>query len=226
MDTSTLSDTDLIANSFERLQREARGTTDIEEWFNIHLKMFEPSSLGEILKVTDVRFHEKHAPSNTLVSDNDARRVIEIFYTEDPDNALGVTVELLIKTKADPVHPFLQKIGAQKENDTFTTVRENWTIPVKASDWSFIVSQIASYYLDGKLWLPNWNQESGSIISKVNFLNEHLPRHFPGTSLENLKSLSEIGVLDDASPAAVRELLYATRATTSSSVSMPTNLDL
>lgn len=221
MDSIQVNPTAALGLSFEKLKKEARSLEDVKAWFLQNHEILVSPVQGEVAYL-NAWVHPRNERDYMLIGGPKSPKIDEIFYQDQPEHSLGLCIYLQIKSAQEDNHPFLSQIGLRNTRVSTGNLQEQWTMPITLSDWSFLVALSASSYM--------MNQSRGStaehVFLKVQraFLENELPRHFPGITLDNMQALHATGILENISYTGMINFLFANR--TSAQVDMRNINDL
>lgn len=188
--TSILNHTSLpseVAKSFRSLQGNARGSTEIADWFTENVKY-----LGEL---------PEHLPGSLKVSVRMEREVVSVLLT---NNTVGfrAVLDLTMSTYPLPQSSLGTLVGLSELQLPYG-LRFVSNFDLAFSEWPFTVAELVFDYVSNEGYAANttteWHDHSKMLIDR------YISVHFPGMTLSKLETLAEMELLTKDDSANLKE---------------------
>lgn len=216
----SLSDTDALAQ-FMCLKRNARNVRDIAHWMMQHPELFDQTRRGTVTDVV-IGVRAKSSREFVQLSNNSDNYELSMFHEQDPENDLVLHVEVH-RSRDNYVPDIFNALSSDVHPVNNGSPVDRRDIPIALSDWSFLVAGCTGRYIRNEMW-DSANAANPTLAEKVRvFLNNHLPRHFPGVSLESLQTLHSSGLITDFLADEIKDLIFDNRVGEAKTENLPTD---
>lgn len=170
---------DSVIASYRELQKNATALSDIAAWYKKH-----PEVLGKL---------PTHTPEQLSIKvDFSTAAIVAVLLGKYQETGLRVRVEIMISQEQVEVSPYGSITGIEalqfERGMSYTTKFE-----MAFADWPLAIAAVAYDYVANDCYSGNYKPV---IVAKaLALMNEYLPKHFPGVTVDWLKTMHSLDYL-------------------------------